>query len=216
MKAKPSRTITIMFIILLSLSSITIFNVEAQEDTITVSGNWTEVARFAGDRSGESIITDSFTCNHSEWRIRWEVDTTHMHFDISNYFLYITIFPEGTTLDYIDFINGSLSFLYDPANHRAGGTSYIHDNAGTFYLRIGTSPYVDKYRIYIEQNTDSPIASPSPTPSPNQSPTPAPTSSPNPNPSPSPGLEFPTIQVFVIIITILSGLGILAYSMRKK
>jgi len=39
---------------------------------------------------------------------------------------------------------------------------------------------------------------------------------PNPTPTPIPEVEFPTTQVLVIIITILAGFGILAYSMKKR
>ena len=55
----------------------------------------------------------------------------------------------------------------------------------------------------------NPITFPIPTPIPSPTPTLTPTSSPEPEP-------FPTIQVLVIIITILTGLGILIYSIKKR
>ena len=156
---------TIAFLIILGLL---VLIVKAQSTPTPTPGNWSKVASFAGPRSGEYIVTDSFTCDHVEWRIRWEVVTTHMHFIFTNYnhILQITTFSEGTIVDYVDFINGSFSSIYDPANHRAGGTSYIHDYAGSFYLRILTSTHTESYRVIVEQNTDSPIPSPTPTPTP--------------------------------------------------
>ena len=35
------------------------------------SGNWSEVTRFTGSET-EQHITDYFTCDHVDWRIRWE------------------------------------------------------------------------------------------------------------------------------------------------
>jgi len=170
MKSIQSRSFGVLLVILLSFTSLAVLNVKAQPTPIPVSGNWSKVAIFTGERSG--ITTESFTCDHVEWRINWKVDTTHMHFNFANYILQITTFPEDTINDYIDFINGSFSSIYDPTNHRAGGTSYIHDNAGTFYMRIKSSPYVDSYRVIVEQNTDSPIPSPTPTPIPTPTSTP--------------------------------------------
>jgi hypothetical protein len=234
----------VSIILFVSLSPLTILNVKAQEEdswttlalmstpmltptssltsTQTPSptptpapGNWSRVAIFAGPRSGEVIIKDSFTCDHSEWRIRWEVDTTHMHFDVSNYILKITTFPEGTSFDYIDFINGSLSSIYDPVRHLAGGTSYVHDNAGNFYLRILTSPYVDSYRIFIEQNTDSPIPAPTPTP------TPTPTTTLTPIPTPkypmgSPEQRSTPFEIAIIAVIAIIGIGLLVYFKKYK
>ena len=35
------------------------------------SENWVEVKRFTGSES-EAYTSDYFTCDHVEWRIRWE------------------------------------------------------------------------------------------------------------------------------------------------
>ena len=207
MKSKL-RILAILFVVLLSISTLTILNVKGQEDTVPVPGNWSEVARFVGE---SGVNTDTFTCNHSEWRIRWEADIMDLHFYFTNYFLQITTFPEGSINYYIDFINGSFSSISDSSN-LVRGTRYIHNNTGSFYLRIITSTHTKNYRIVVEQNLDSPIPSPSPTPSPSQSPTPTPT----PTTTPTPELKFPTTQVLIIIITLLAGLGILAYYKKHK
>ena len=200
-------------IVLLIVLALVVLIVKAQSTPTPTPGNWSKVVIFAGPRSGESIITDSFTCDHVEWRIRWEVDTTHMHFDVSNYILYVTIFPEGTSIDYIDFINGSLSSIYDPANHSAGGTNYIHDNAGKFYLKIKTSPYVDSYRVFVEQNMDSPIPSPTPTPTPTTSPTPASASNPK---TILFSIDFVVASIATIAVIAVVGVGILAYYKKRR
>ena len=159
-KSNHYRSFVTTIIVLLIISALAVLNVKAQPTPTPTPGNWGKVAIFTGERSG--ITTESFTCDHVEWRINWKVDTTHMHFNFANYILQITTFPEDTINDYIDFINGSFSSIYDPANHRAGGTSHIQDNAGTFYMRIKSSPYVDSYRVIVEQNTDSPKPTPTP------------------------------------------------------
>jgi len=214
MKTIPSRIFTVLLVILLSFSTLGILKVKAQEDTITVPGNWSEVVRFAGE---SSVNTDSFTCNHSEWRIRWEANIMDLHFYFTNYFLQITTFPEGTMNDYIDFINGSFSSISESSN-LVSGTRYIHNNTGSFYLRIIPSTHTENYRIVVEQNLDSPTPLPSPTPRTSPIPTTSPTPSPDLTPAPSPESEseFPTIQLLSLALTVIIGLGILAYSMRRR
>ena len=70
--------------------------------------------------------------------------------------------------------------------------------------------------------TPTPTLTPLPTSSPTLtvSPTPTPSPSPSPDPSPSPSPEsesdFPTIQLLTLALTVIIGLGILAYSMKKR
>ena len=101
-KSNHYRSFVILTIAFLIILALVVLIVKAQTIPASTPCNWSKVASFAGPRSGEYIITDSFTCDHVEWRIRWEVDTTHMHFDVSNYILYVTILPEGTSSDYTD------------------------------------------------------------------------------------------------------------------
>jgi len=159
-KSNHYKSFVIVPIVLLFVSTLVVLNVKAQPTS--TSGNWSQVATFTGENS---VNTDSFTCNHSEWRIRWEADIQHLLFYFSDYFLQITTFPEGSINYYIDFINGSFSSISDSGD-RVSGTSYIHDHAGSFYLRIMTSTHTENYRVIVEQNTDSPIPSPTPTPTP--------------------------------------------------
>jgi hypothetical protein len=163
-----------------------------------IPGNWSEVARFTGSGSGR-YTTESFTCDHVEWRIRWDVILSHVHFPLSNYILQITTFPEGTNLDYIDFINGSFPSIYEPDN-RAGGIQYIHNNAGKFYMKISASIFVHSYTIIIEQNTDSSTLSPISTP------LITPTSSPSPTSTSSP--EASTVAYFELPLGLIIGAGL--------
>ncbi len=159
-KSNHYRAAISIIIVLLIISSLAVLNVKAQPTP--TSGNWSQVATFTGENS---VNTDSFTCDHVEWRIRWEADIMDLLFYFTDYFLQITTFPEGSINYYIDFINGSFSSISDSGD-RVSGTSYIHDHAGSFYLRIITSTNTEKYRVIVEQNTDSPIPSPTPMPTP--------------------------------------------------
>jgi len=69
--------------------------------------------------------------------------------------------------------------------------------------------------------TNSPLPdfpTPPPTPSPTTTPTLSPTPTPTPSPSPSPESEseFPTTQILSLALTVIIGLAILAYSMKKR
>lgn len=203
MKAVLSRSFVVLFVVLLMISSLAVLNVKAQPTP--TSGNWSQVATFTGENSAN---TDSFTCNHSEWRIRWEADIMDLHFYFTDYFLQITTFPEGKVNEYIDFINGSFSSISDSGD-RVSGTSYIHDHAGSFYLRILTSTHTENYRIIVEQNTDSPKPTPTPTLSPN------PSMSPTPTPLPPIRFYNPYLILFGTTI-LLIALGILTYNKKYR
>jgi endonuclease YncB( thermonuclease family) len=144
--------------------------------TTQINGTWSEVARFTGELTGGngvltytsevngSIITDSFTCNHVEWRIRWKANLKHIHFYHGRYFLAILTFPEGTDDDSFYFINEDFSNIYQPSSSK-WGTSYIHNKTGNFYMKISPNKsYVRNYTIIVEQNTDSPTPTPEPSP----------------------------------------------------
>ena len=111
------------------------------------SDNWIEVTRFSGSSAhGSIVITEPFSCDHVEWRIRWEFDSGHGHFPQLHFFSFTT-YPQGEETFFVDQI-------YEMANGSLRGTSYIHDNNGTFYMKISTA-IVDSYTIIVEQNIDS-------------------------------------------------------------
>jgi hypothetical protein len=107
------------------------------------SGNWVEVTRFEGN---ESTQTESFTCDHVEWRIKWEYDPGHIHFPFQSSFQVTTIaqredYPQDYVVDSISSLLGGYE-----------GISNIYDDNGRFYLNIGLS---GNYKIIVEQNIDS-------------------------------------------------------------
>ena len=204
-KSNHYKSFVVVTIVLLIVSTLVVLNVKAQPTP--TSGNWSQVATFTGENS---VNTDSFTCNHSEWRIRWEADIQHLLFYFTDYFLQITTFPEGSINYYIDFINGSFSSISDSGD-RVSGTSYIHEQVGSFYLRILTSTHTESYRVIVEQNMDSPIPSPTPTPTSSTSPTPEHTLIVEPEP-----VFTPTNIIASIALITIAGLGILAYYKKRR
>ena len=102
--------------------------------------NWQEVTTFTGS---QSTVTGYFTCNHTEWRIRWSYvpDSNHPEYALFTYLTY----PQGETVSYIDVIDGSSN---------TSGISYIHNNNGTFYGRVNVAN-IESYTIIIEQDMDS-------------------------------------------------------------
>jgi hypothetical protein len=55
-----------------SFRSLSIFTSGA---VFALSGNWVEVAKLTG--GGGIGTTDHFTCDHVDWRIRWEIEPTN-------------------------------------------------------------------------------------------------------------------------------------------
>ncbi|KON33890.1 MAG: hypothetical protein AC479_02935 [miscellaneous Crenarchaeota group-6 archaeon AD8-1] len=109
--------------------------------------------------------------------------------------------------------------------YQYGDFCYITDNTVLYNDGIGIDTFSDNivenniavkngvnYHIVEIDPTATPelTSTPSPTPSPTLSPTPSPTT-----PSPESESEFPTIQLLTLALTVIIGLGILAYSIRK-
>ena len=108
------------------------------------SNNWSEVTRFSGSGT-EHYTTDYFNCEHVEWRIRWEY-VPHPAFPLLALFNVYT-YPQGEDVLYIDDI------IKTGAND-INGTSYIHNNDGTFYSKINVA-LTESYTIIIEQDLNS-------------------------------------------------------------
>ena len=102
--------------------------------------DWSEVTRFTGSAT-DMYTTDYFTCDHVEWRIRWEyVPTEYTVFNVVTY-------PQGEDALYIDFI-------YKTGSEDTNGISYIHNKQGTFYMKINVAN-TESYTIIIEQDLES-------------------------------------------------------------
>ena len=143
-----SRKATAIFV----LASLFFFGIPSglcsESPSDTTSGNWVEVARFTG-RVG--YTTDYFTCEHVDWRIRWEYDPLSVLFWEGIDPLSVKVRQEGQFALTVSSITGVGS---------KDGINYIHDNAGRFYMTISTT-FLESFTIIVEQNTESPQTYPS-------------------------------------------------------
>ena len=125
MEKGKRKFLTSVFVRLLvfsfSLSSVTSSLVFAS------SGNWSEVARLTG--GGGISTTEPFTCDHVDWRIRWEIEPSNA--SVRTAFL-VYIFP---------YTGG---FLREPwfesiehfGTEETSGTLYIYDHNGSFDMDV--------------------------------------------------------------------------------
>ena len=127
------------------ISLILVFPIEVitfSNSVFAAPVTWSEVKRFTGSGT-ESYTTDHFNCNHVEWRIRWEFST-----DCPNLAKFIVdTYQQGEDATSID----SVAII---AQEVFAGTSYIHDNAGTFYMKIDVV-LLTGYTIIIEEDLQS-------------------------------------------------------------
>jgi len=136
---KRRTALALLLFFSISLSTVTSGIVFAS------SGNWSEVARFTG--GGGIGTTEPFTCDHADWRIRWEIEPENDSSERTPFLVYI--FP------YSD------SFLRDPwfesiqhyGTEETSGTLYIQDRNGSFDMDVLAS--LESYTMIIEQNVDS-------------------------------------------------------------
>ena len=107
------------------------------------SSHWVEVARFTGN---EDTQTEQFTCDHVEWRIRWNYSTEfHMHQKSLGLFAMNVVEKEPKSI--------VSSFGSGPTIGDKNGTLSLGEN-GTFYLQIFAFNIYD-YSVIVEQNIDS-------------------------------------------------------------
>ena len=129
------------FIVLLFCFYLSFFT---SDIAFALPGNWSEVTRFTGSGS-EILTTDYFTCDHVEWRIRWEYIPNPQFSNLSS-FSAIT-YPQGEDFWYT---NAILKIGTEDTN----GTSYVQNGNGTFYLKINVG-WTESYIIIVEQDLDS-------------------------------------------------------------
>ena len=129
-------------LLLALVSSITVLSVS--NIALASPDNWSEVVRFTGSGS-EHYTTDYFTCEHVEWRILWEYvpDPDYPELAIFNVYTY----PEGEEVWFTDCI-------LKTGAENTSGNSYIHNEAGTFYMVINIAN-TETYTIVVEQDLDS-------------------------------------------------------------
>ena len=109
------------------------------------SGNWVEVIRFEGN---ESTQTESFTCDHLEWRIRWEY--------VPSFQLTESIFFSVFTYPREEGVRGSMyvNSIIEIGSEKRSGTSYVHDYQSTFFMIINVIG-TENYTIIVEQDIGS-------------------------------------------------------------
>jgi len=121
------KTLSLALTIMLALS---------MSISLAKATNWVEVTRFTA-----SGTTDYFTCEHVEWRIRWEY-TPNKYAAFS-----VFVYEEGEDVWYVDSI-------FKTADEETSGVSYIHNQEGTFYMDISATN-IENYTIIVEEDVDS-------------------------------------------------------------
>lgn len=105
--------------------------------------NWSEVIRFTGS-GNEQYTTEYFTCDHVEWRIRWEYVPDPDYPEYAAFSVYT--YPQGGDIP--------IDSIYKAGSEDTSGISYIHNNKGTFYMEIIVAS-TQSYTIIVEQDLDS-------------------------------------------------------------
>jgi hypothetical protein len=131
-------------LLLIGLTSLLLLCFTTSSIVFASSSDWSEVTRFTGSGT-EHYTTDYFTCEHAEWRIRWEY-VPHPSLSLFSLFSVYT-YPQGENTLYIDSI-------IKTGSNDTNGISYIHDNDGAFYSKINVA-LTDSYTIIIEQDLNS-------------------------------------------------------------
>jgi len=108
------------------------------------SGNWSEVARLTG--GGGIGTTETFTIDHVDWRIRWEIEPSNR--SESTAFL-VYIFP-ATGIHHSEPWFESIQHY---GTEETSGTLYIYDRNGSFNMDVLAS--IESYTMIIEQNLES-------------------------------------------------------------
>jgi hypothetical protein len=135
-----SSIFVLLLTLFISLSTVTSGIVFAS------SGNWIEVTRFTGGTHEHAHKTEFFTCDHVEWRIRWEYEPRT---DIPG---------DQTGIEFRVYTQENPDNWFKFSGHwgesgETNGTNYIHDKNGTFNLEIISS--AQNYTLIVEQDLDS-------------------------------------------------------------
>jgi len=106
--------------------------------------HWVEVVRFTG---GSTITTtEDFTCDHVDWRIRWEIEPRN---DSIRTVFRVYIFPYSDAFPREPWFESILKY----GTEETSGILYIHDHNGSFDMDVLAS--LESYTLIIEQDLDS-------------------------------------------------------------
>jgi len=103
--------------------------------------SWSEVTQFTGSRG---YMTEDFTCTHVEWRMNWNYTPSPSYPSLAGFSIVVYSINQDI----------SIASVMQMGNTTTNGTSYIHNQKGTFYLDIIVGN-VENYVIVIEQDVDS-------------------------------------------------------------
>jgi len=117
-----------------------LFSVFSSGIAFASSENWSEVIRFSG--ASWAGGTESFICDHADWRIRWSYKPIPGNDSILPVRFHFRVYEVGDKL---------VEFFIPDANARSG-TVYFN-KTGSFYLYISTV-YTENYTIIIGQNLE--------------------------------------------------------------
>ena len=110
----------------------------------TAGQNWVEVTRFTG---GSNITTtDHFTCDHVDWRIRWEYEPRN---DNIRTVFRVYIFPYSDAFPREPWFESIQKY----GTEETSGILYIHDHNGSFDMDVLVS--LESYTMIIEQDLES-------------------------------------------------------------
>ena len=104
------------------------------------SGNWVELTRFTG--SGQVNQTESFNCDHVEWRLKWSFNPNPNVELKPPLMFHLRVYEVG----------GELVEFFIATSQTSGTLNY--NRTGSFWLFIDEM-YVENYTVIIEQNIDS-------------------------------------------------------------
>jgi hypothetical protein len=137
----------VLALLLFLLGSLSIFTSGA---VFALSGNWVEVAKLTG--GGGIGTTDHFTCDHADWRIRWEIEPTNSS-ERTAFLVYI--FP------YSDAFRREAWFesIQHYGTEETSGILYIYNHSGSFDMDVLAS--IESYTMIIEQDVESILEFPS-------------------------------------------------------
>ena len=133
---RRSAFIVLLFCLCLLVSSSAI--------AFASSDNWSEVAILTG--GGGISTTKSFTCDHVDWRIRWEIEPNNNSERIA--FLVYIFQTTGTHAS-----KSWFESIQHYGTETTSGVLYIYDRNGSFIMDVLAS--IESYTMIIEQNLES-------------------------------------------------------------
>lgn len=129
-------------LLLFLLGSLSLFTSGA---VFASSGNWIEVAKLTG--GGGIGTTDQFTCDHVDWRIRWEIEPKVDSPERASFLVYVFPYSEHFRRE------AWFESIEHYGAEETSGTLYIYNHSGSFDMDVLAS--IETYTMIIEQDVES-------------------------------------------------------------